>query len=96
VRQPDQKATQRRRDGPEVHGCPGSTEGLARVIKSVTFTGGRWGLSLPASSMSFYKHGSVSADIAAAKSAGERGSQPPSAPRDPPSEAVDYRRDASV
>lgn len=81
--------------------CPGSTEGLARVIKSVTFagitaviaetiagslgnlatvpdartySGGRWGLSLPATSMSFYKHGSVSTDTAAAKSAGELGS----------------------
>lgn len=82
-------------------GCPWSTAGLARVIKSVTFagrtavvsetvagspgnsaaisdawmySGGRWGFSPSASSMSIYKHGSVKADVAAAKAAGKCGS----------------------
>ena len=41
----------------------------ATVSDAWTYSGGRWGLSLPASSMSFYKHGSVSADITAAKPA---------------------------
>jgi hypothetical protein len=50
----------------------GSLGNLATVSDAWTYSGGRSGLSLPASSMSFYKHGSVSADIAAAKSAGER------------------------
>jgi hypothetical protein len=46
--------------------------------------------------MSLYKHGSVNTGIAAAKSAGELGSQPPITPRDSPAEAADYRRDAGV
>ena len=52
----------------------GSLGNLATVSDAWTYSGGRWGFSLPASSMSFYKHGSVSADIAAAKAAGECGS----------------------
>ena len=52
----------------------GSLGNLATVSDAWTYSGGRWGLSLPASSLSFYKHGSVSADIAAAKAAGECGS----------------------
>ena len=80
------------------NGCPSPSEGMARVIKSVTFdgttavvtetvagalgklatlsdawtySGGRWGFELPASDMGVYKHGSVRADIAAAKAAGD-------------------------
>jgi hypothetical protein len=77
-------------------GCPSPTEGMARVIKSVTmagttavvtetvagaagalgsvtdawqYAGGRWGISLSASALTVYTHGSVAADIAAAKAA---------------------------
>ena len=52
----------------------GSLGNLTTVSDAWTYSGGRWGLSLSASSMSFYKHGSVNADIAAAKAAGECGS----------------------
>jgi hypothetical protein len=79
-------------------GCPSSSAGLARVIKSVTLAGstavvtetvggalsslgsvtdawdysaGRWGIALSASSLKDYSHGSVKADVAAAKAAGQ-------------------------
>lgn len=77
--------------------CPSSSDGIARVIKSVTvsgtsavvaetasgvlgklgivsdawtYSGSRWGIALPASSISVYEHSSVKADVAAAKKAG--------------------------
>ena len=80
------------------NGCPSGSAGMARVIKSVTVSGGtavvtetiagvasaigtaadawdyadgRWGLQLTASALAVYTHGSDSADIAAAKAAGE-------------------------
>jgi hypothetical protein len=54
------------------------TEGLAGVasaLGSVTdtwnYAGGRWGLTLPASSTAIFTHGSVKADVAASKADGD-------------------------
>jgi hypothetical protein len=52
----------------------GSLGNIATVSDAWTYSGGRWGFSPSASSMSFYRHGSVKADIAAAKAAGDCGS----------------------
>jgi hypothetical protein len=49
----------------------GSLGKLGTVSDAWTYSGGRWGFSLSASSMSTYKHGSVKEDIAAAKAAGD-------------------------
>jgi hypothetical protein len=51
----------------------GSLGNLATVSDAWRYSGGRWGFSPSASSMRIYKHGSVKADIAAAKAAGECG-----------------------
>ena len=52
----------------------GSLGNIAAVSDAWTYSGGRWGFSPSASSVSIYRHGSVKADIAAAKAAGECGS----------------------
>ena len=49
----------------------GSLGNIATVSDAWTYSGGRWGFSPSASSMSIYTHGSVNADIAAAKVAGD-------------------------
>jgi hypothetical protein len=49
----------------------GSLGNLATVSDAWTYSGGRWGFSPSAGSMSIYKHGSATADIAAAKAAGD-------------------------
>ena len=52
----------------------GSLGSIGAASDAWTYSGGRWGFSPSASSMSIYTHGSVNADIAAAKAAGECGS----------------------
>lgn len=49
----------------------GSLGNIATVSDAWTYSGGRWGFSPSSSSMSIYTHGSVNADIAAAKAAGD-------------------------
>lgn len=44
---------------------------LGTVSDAWGYSAGRWGLGLPASSMAVYSHGSVKADVTAAKAAGE-------------------------
>lgn len=44
---------------------------LGTVSDAWDYSAGRWGLDLPASSTAVYSHGSVKADVAAAKAAGE-------------------------
>jgi hypothetical protein len=44
---------------------------LGTVADAWSYTGGRWGLALPASSTAIFAHGSVKADVAASKAEGD-------------------------
>lgn len=44
---------------------------LGTVADAWSYSGGRWGLTLPASSTAIFEHGSVKADVAASKATGD-------------------------
>jgi hypothetical protein len=48
----------------------GAASGLASGSEAFTYAGGRWGYTPSPADLSLYQHGSVPADIAAAKAAG--------------------------